>query len=790
MKLNSFCIDRFGGYSNVSINKINPGFTLFYGENESGKTTLKNFFQQMLFGFAKKNSKFDKQYIPFDGTVPSGNLSFVLSNENQYLLSRLGNKTNLVLPDTSILNSEPMTLLWNSITKETFRQVFCMDIQDWNGLSLMDKEEMQNRFLSSSLGLNSLIKSTKQLKTNMDGLWKKQGRSQVIHEIDKKIKAIDKEIKSQEKLISEYKQWGQDLFELEDTLNSLKNQKGEINSLYNEKLLLNEMKPDWVECNIINHKMKLLQYNFNNKPFSVTSIEKARKLEDEIRALEERNELEATNCRKFVSENNSIAIEEELILKQNEINSLVEKKNQFIKAIQDEPKLSGEIELEKIDFIETLNQIDPKWSTEILQQICIPIDQKSLVKSWKTVDSDKSSEIKAISIEIQKIKEGIDSKTLRITNLVNRTKDTETLTNDEFYLTTNTIKTLKEYESHREIVAGTQWKTKNTYTKNIKLPFGVLIFGIVLFMLGIIGANISTMSAQIKKSLIFLDVIGFFSIVLFFFLKQYSFKSFQETSLKDLNEEIRNYRKDNPLIKNYYKDLQLTDLILFLQKKLDSHSEKYDVLKQTKIAISNLDSDIKVLNNSLSVNKEKLSTLLEKREVLQKKWTLWKANHFIQNNFSLLDYAILFSLIDQAQSKLKNLLKSEYRLKDLSDFIVLTKTHIEALSTLFNTTESVVSLNPEAISTLQTKLSETLSDKRKKLSLKEKIQTFTKQIEETRFSIGIKQKQLKKIFLETETITILELESKTEAWISHKSLNESYNLHMNRLYGKISNDNV
>ena len=206
MKIKSVYIDQFGGYEKTRIS-LSEGFSLFFGHNESGKTTLRNFFQQMLFGFPKKASKTDVTYPPFNGGKPSGTIQIATSADKIYKIQRLDQKVSVLYPDQTLSNQEIDHSLWNGIDKETFRQVFCMDVKDWNGLSLMNKEEMQNRFLSASFGVRSLSFALNQLQKNYKEILTPSGRTQILNKLHKELRETKKKIRDREQMSSEYLQW-------------------------------------------------------------------------------------------------------------------------------------------------------------------------------------------------------------------------------------------------------------------------------------------------------------------------------------------------------------------------------------------------------------------------------------------------------------------------------------------------------------------------------------------------------------------------------------------------------
>ncbi|WP_062325855.1 ATP-binding protein [Holzapfeliella floricola] len=92
MKIEQIRIENFGKFSDKTFN-FTTNQTVFYGENEAGKSTLAAFISQIMFGFPNKTTK-KKQYHP--SPMPSlfgGEIVFSDGN-SRFVLKRYLNKKN------------------------------------------------------------------------------------------------------------------------------------------------------------------------------------------------------------------------------------------------------------------------------------------------------------------------------------------------------------------------------------------------------------------------------------------------------------------------------------------------------------------------------------------------------------------------------------------------------------------------------------------------------------------------------------------------------------------------
>lgn len=151
MKIEQIKIYGFGKWVNQSF-KMSKDVTVFYGENESGKSTLTSFISGMLFGFVTKKAKFINTYEPKEEAVYGGELDF-LYNDKKYRLIRK-NRTNSELKiidlETYKEINDPEKFLKNvlgPINKDIFKQVYAINSDELNEIKTLTPNEMQQRLL-------------------------------------------------------------------------------------------------------------------------------------------------------------------------------------------------------------------------------------------------------------------------------------------------------------------------------------------------------------------------------------------------------------------------------------------------------------------------------------------------------------------------------------------------------------------------------------------------------------------------------------------------------------------
>lgn len=113
MYLNKLLLKDFGKFNNREID-LKPGLNLIYGENEAGKTTVKEFVVGMLYGIDKSRglgAKLDNYELrkPLDGRGFSGK-AYIKHNGKNYLIERSFLRHNRRTEVMDVQSGRPVTL--------------------------------------------------------------------------------------------------------------------------------------------------------------------------------------------------------------------------------------------------------------------------------------------------------------------------------------------------------------------------------------------------------------------------------------------------------------------------------------------------------------------------------------------------------------------------------------------------------------------------------------------------------------------------------------------------------
>ncbi|MBM7571442.1 ATP-binding protein [Aquibacillus albus] len=234
MKIIQATIFGFGKWQDDQLDFSNRSLVIISGENESGKTTLRQFFLFMLFGLPPKKREF---YFPKTGGKMGGRLTVFTEEDGEFTIERIHDRRNgeatCYLSNGDTYQEDWLKAKLKGIDEKTFTSIFSFDSIQLSRLHKISGEELGNVLLGIGLsGTDKIHTIEKKLDNELDSLFKPQGKrptiNKLLNEIDKKHKELI-EIEREEKTYNEKKQ---NLKELSDEFGFIQR---ECEQIANEK---------------------------------------------------------------------------------------------------------------------------------------------------------------------------------------------------------------------------------------------------------------------------------------------------------------------------------------------------------------------------------------------------------------------------------------------------------------------------------------------------------------------------------------------------------------------------
>ena len=264
MKINKIKINSYGKIKNKEINLENH-LNIIYGKNESGKSTIVNFINNILFGISKnKNGKeisdFEK-YAPWDSTEYSGKIIYELENKNKYEIFREFNKKNPKIFDEKGNEISDEYNINKKNGSEFFYEQTNFNLNMYLSTAVSQQQEVkigrENQYMmiqkiSNLLGTGednvSYQKTIDKLnKIQLEKIGTERSR-------EKPINIIQKKLEENNKKIEELKNNKNIQFEIQEKIKKIENK---INKKNKKNNLLKEIKNIYDKTEINEEKMKI-----------------------------------------------------------------------------------------------------------------------------------------------------------------------------------------------------------------------------------------------------------------------------------------------------------------------------------------------------------------------------------------------------------------------------------------------------------------------------------------------------------------------------------------------------
>lgn len=184
MKIQEIHIYGYGKLENTVIRNIGD-FSVFYGKNEAGKSTIMAFIHSILFGFPKKQTT-ELRYEPKTGGKYGGKLIVLFPEKGRVSIERVKGKAagdvTVLLEDGTTGGEELLKELLSRIDKNVYTSIFSFNLHGLQNVHHLKSDDL-GKFLFSTgaVGSEALMFTEKNLQKELDSRFKPSGKKPVIN---------------------------------------------------------------------------------------------------------------------------------------------------------------------------------------------------------------------------------------------------------------------------------------------------------------------------------------------------------------------------------------------------------------------------------------------------------------------------------------------------------------------------------------------------------------------------------------------------------------------------------
>ncbi len=375
MHIKSFHIDGFGMLSQVSVEDLPQGLSVFLGKNEAGKSTCLDFFRTMLTGYPQGRSKKsdERDYTPLSHAGQAGGFLALQSSEHGIIrLTRRPQKgkDDIVLTDANgkILDATLLDGILSGITREVYRTVFGFSLNELQTFSSLDSDGIRDALYGASFGMGLVppAMALKKLNDYMGKQFKSGGSNPTLNIALTKLDAIQKEIHKANATCARFDTLTLEKNNLEIIIQDIRAQKSTTENLRRNAERQLGVWRQWDEWKTIEGRLSRLEDVPATFPEEGPArLERAKELrEHAARRLNTQQE----RCQKLNDSINKLEINSQLLQQYTLLQSLSERKTSFRQAQSALAPQNATLQRSQAALEQYLADLGPDWTCERIRK--------------------------------------------------------------------------------------------------------------------------------------------------------------------------------------------------------------------------------------------------------------------------------------------------------------------------------------------------------------------------------------------------------------------------------------
>ncbi|MEJ5328705.1 MAG: AAA family ATPase [Desulfobaccales bacterium] len=365
MHIEAFHIDGFGIYHDTGLTGLPPGLLLLTGENESGKTTLLEFFRFMFFG-PERRSADRNDYQPLVGKERGGRL-VLISRDGRRLVVERREKKLMVSENGSPLPPDTLAARLGGVDRETFRAIFAVDLKDLQGLRVVDSQQVRSLIFGpgGGAGAAAVPRVLKSLDQELGALLKLRSGGR-LNEISSRLQEISRELRELESEAARFAELQAARETLEERLQERKREARRLEARLARVQQLTQAREPWVTLGTARQRLEELAEVADFPPGGLAERQRLKHAAAELQ--EEKEQLQA-EADLLARELEGISPDAGLLAQRQEIETLLAEEKRFEEVLAREPEERRALEQAQADVQRRLLELGPEWDESRLARL-------------------------------------------------------------------------------------------------------------------------------------------------------------------------------------------------------------------------------------------------------------------------------------------------------------------------------------------------------------------------------------------------------------------------------------
>lgn len=380
MHFSELHIDGFGVFQDCSVRDLPNGLVVFSGENESGKSTLMQFFRMVLFG-PPRGTKGNNAYRPVRGGQYGGRLELVMGDGRNIVVERIDKKVR-ISDGGGTIEQEPSDVLLHPVDRQTYERVFAIGLEDLQGLNVLTEEGFRSRLLSTGKGLGdaSVPETLMQLDRESEKLLTSRGYKQVIPVLKKKLTTVDQEIRKLRLQAAEFARLTSERDQLETERSKWKDDQGELIRRKERLRQLELSREPWIHLSTA--RREIAQYEFANS-FPVNGRERLERLLENYERLVKERTAADEDLDKCEDGLKHLCVDTGILECRHEVEQLTAERQKLADAVTQLPNERNDVQRCRSVLVDRLRELGPDWDEQQLERVDTSVSVRHEVQQFE-----------------------------------------------------------------------------------------------------------------------------------------------------------------------------------------------------------------------------------------------------------------------------------------------------------------------------------------------------------------------------------------------------------------------
>lgn len=689
MKIKILNIDGFGHFNDKQIHLNTTSINIFLGNNEAGKTTIRNFIKTILFGFPKQRRK--EYYPPLNGGKHGGSITIVHTdlqgNENTYIVERFSSDGKAVIRNQEGDTLDPTVLdtILGHTELPVYENIFGFGLTELQDISKLTDKGVEDQIYAAGLGIKQLPDAQKQINNKKRELL----QSQAANNSKYKMGQVLNELIEVEQSLTAHQSDLRDLTELEKTIENLNmtiNEKKESIEILNSDIIhigaLSKQRDNLFNASQLSEK---LSSSFKGKSFPAGDVAKSQELVQSLKTSTQVSDTLFQEIRVIDKDIHAQQINTDIIDDTPEITKFHKNNDSLVKSIEYRATLELASEQLNIDLIRHISDLGHSWTKDKIYTFDNSIGQQAalneMISAKQSLDTQLSNANQEQDTAQQEVTDAENNlKTKEYSALQGDTQD-----NAEKALAKRN-KLLKDAIDTDQSISRITHQIGSTHPVNSKKPSWIVKILLIVSLVAILSGLWGSWTVFNENTLLGISVLLTSMIILFitmvlvtiFSLRFPTDQSALPDHLTDKRKELNKLEKDFASYKEQLGfDPRNTNTLINEKTAIDKAEGYLNEIKNLQDAVAKRTSNLKDTNANVHSTLEKLSAW-------EQKWQTWLNDISLPVNTSTDTAQRIFKQIKDAQNINDRLVANTAELNKLAKEISESELALHSLATKHN----------------------------------------------------------------------------------------------------------